>query len=264
MKRKWGQIYFLLFVMAVLVTPSYALDVYRWNIKGTVILEDGSAFAVIENERDRTVRLIQVGDTLDDGKVTRIERDRVVIILGDQEVVLQTGFQDGSGSPSAASAVSRGGTSQTLPPHPHLPVSPPVSKQNQTRAMTYNQEENDFKNLLTHEIMNLSRNPVPLSAEEHGLFIKDLSAAVSERNLVPQSGAYIKEDQERKITGMVAASDIQSMGISRGDLLIHINGIFLNSENRWGDVLSAVKDANLVTFSYLRGTEIHSQVLKKN
>lgn len=251
-------------LIVFLVSPSFGTGIYdKWNVKGTVILEDESAFAILENVKDRTIRLIQAGDTLDGVKVVRIERDRVIVIIDNQEAVLQAGIQPGTGSTSAASTTAAGGASQSMSQISHQLASPPRLNKTNARAIKFDKEENDFKKHLTEEMMSLSRTPIPLSPEDHEHLVNDLTSAVSDRYLEPQSAAYLKDNQEKKVTGIVAASDIQTMGISKGDLIIHVNGIFLSSQERWGDILDAVQNARLVTYSFVSGKDVHSRVLKK-
>ncbi len=93
----------------VVVPPPVIVPKVPLNVRliGTVVSPDNPSYAVLEDGRTRRQFLYRVGDfLLEDAKITRIDRNRVLISRGTEEIVLDlsgtTSSDSGSTVPPAA------------------------------------------------------------------------------------------------------------------------------------------------------------------
>ena len=78
----------------------------------------------------------------------------------------------------------------------------------------------------------------------------------------PLFAELVSEENKEVVGGVKAAAAIKTLGLQKGDVIFHINGISLDSEERWQDVLGVIQRAEMVSVGFMRGDEIHLNVFK--
>jgi hypothetical protein len=114
--------------------------------------------------------------------------------------------------------------------------------------------------LLEEELKRHLDSPAPISKADRQSMFEDLTQAVNQDKIVPDFSKLIIEGAEEPVRGLKTITAIQSMGLQKGDLILHINGISPESKKRWGDVFGVIESATLITYAYVRDKQLHLQV----
>jgi type II secretory pathway component PulC len=209
-----------------------AQTAFNWSLLGTVLVDNDHAMAILENKKSGQQKWVSVGTEIDRFKVTRISRNKVMVSDGSQEIILSSGTQGGS-----------------LPLSIHTPSAVNMAEVNKGQ---------DVDAILNEEFERHYQNPVPLPEADRRIMVKELSKVLTEGKIIPASYVVHIGEGEELVNGMKTVTNIQGMGLQGEDIIIHINGITPDSKERWDDIMSILRTAQLITLSFIREGRIYS------
>jgi len=184
---------------------------------GTVISKEIAPYAVIEDKRTRRQLLYRVGDFLtEDAKVTRIERNRVVVTRDDEEIILE---------PSSAPVTAPRAQPVAIPPtHSEVP-------------------END-------RIRQIGRTAWALDRIEVDQAVTNLPELMTKARVVPNFTEG-KPDGFR-IFAIREGSLYEKLGLQNGDILKRVNNIDVRDPQNLLHVFEQLKHASNITVDLVR------------
>lgn len=217
----------------ILVIPTRAEITLSWELKGTG-LDKNHAYAILQNKQTGKQQWVRVGEIIDEARVVRIERARVVLFDQSRKIDLLLAGLD----------------SDHIPPL----FSPPKDMGEQGK---------DINTFLSDEINRLMDKPVPMTENDRKKLVAELMKVQGEGKMVPASSTLVIGGGEEWLTGAKTTTDIKSMGLQKGDLIFLINGMSPDPDKRkWENIFDVLKRAKLIIFSYLHGEKLYSKVFE--
>lgn len=220
--------------LAVIASATYAEQAFNWDLKGTGLDKD-HAYAVLQNKETGKQQWVGVGEMIGEARVVRIERARTVIVdqnMGRIDLVL-AGLESDHITPLLSSPSDR----------------VEIGK--------------DMNGFLNDEVYRLLEKPVRMTENDRKKLVAEFMRVFNEGKLAPDSTTLVIGGGEEWIRGVKTATEIKSMGLQKDDLILQINGISPDSnEKKWEDIFDVLKGARLITFSYLHGDELDSKAFE--
>jgi len=205
------------------IVPKIPLNV---QLVGTVIRLDSPSYAVIQDNRTRMQLIYKVGDyLLDDAKITKIERNRVVIDRENEQVVLEIAL--------APVSTPMGRTSPSAPP------DHPMAMPHQPRR--------------GRGVQNISEGQWIMDRSEIDYAVNNLPEVMTKARVVPNfvdgksNGFRIFAIQEDSIYAKI--------GLQNGDILRRVNQIDVRDPQNFMQVFQQLKDESRITVDFVRNTE---------
>ncbi len=218
----------ILVLIGLWVDPSNGQALFVWDLRGTAVQND-HAYAMLENRDSGELTWVGVGESIDQATVVRIERDRVVLFGEDHHIVLTDQTGDGI---------------------------------DRRRGL-------GLDGLLSKEFDHLLKIPTLISETHRVRLLEEISRAYEQANLTPAATRLHITDivpGEEWVTGMRTAADLPAFGLQDKDLIIQINGISPRSyeyeETVRKTIFDVIKQAKLITVSYVRGEQVYSNVFE--
>ena len=261
-KHHWVKTAFLIIVLQTQVVygmvqsapPSQGIG---WGLQGIVLVDDGSAYALfITGGSNASEKWVKAGDYLGQYLIHRIEKNRVVVLDGELEILLYPG--DGITRPAAP----RSPPPVSAPPAPQLerPSPPPAKKDVPIDKVV--QLSRPLQEISSEQFEQNFQSPAALSSKDRQKAVSEITRAYQEGAMSPFFTQLVNEESKEVVSGVKAASAIKVLGLQKGDFIFHINGITLDSEERWHDVLEVIQGSEIVSVGFMRGDEVHLNVFK--
>ena len=206
------------------VCPSNGQTPFNWKLHGTA-LYDGHAYAILDHEDTGNLKWVGVGERIDQATVVRIERHRVVLFDPRRGHVILTDVSD--------------------------------SEINQIMGLDA---------LLNEEFNDLLKIPTLITENHHVRLLEEITQFYTQGKLTDAATrlpiVYIVPGEEW-VTGMRTTVDLPILGLQDQDIIIRINGISPNSsEETWKTISDVIKRAMLITVTFVRGGQVHSNVFE--
>ncbi len=223
-----------LFTLAAVI-ESHAQSTFGWNLKGTG-LDKGHAYAVLQNKETGKQQWVGVGQVIDEARVVRIDRARVVIIDQNNRLIdLSLAGLESEHTPPLLSS-------------PKDVVAP----------------GKDLNAFLIEEGKRILAKPLPTMTEaDRRKLVEEITRVFDQGKIIPASTTLVIGGGEEWVTGAKTTTNIKSMGLQEKDLIIAVNGISPDSDKKkWENIFEVIKGAKLIIFSYLREEELHYKMFE--
>lgn len=189
---------------------------------GTMVGNDAESYAVIEDSKTREQLLYRIGDILgEDGRITKISRNKVVVRRGGEEEILEVAFspQENKPAPQATPTMLTPSASSTLGTN--------------IRAAGKNRWVMDRR-----EIENA---------------VDNLPQLLTKARIVPNFSEG-KPDGFR-IFAITEDSLYAKIGLQNGDVLHRVNGIEVKDPQNFLKVFEQLKDESAITVDLVRNNQ---------
>ena len=202
------------------IVPKVPLNV---QLVGTVVHPDSPSYAVIQDNRTRRQLIYRVGDYLvDDAKITKIERNRVIVERDDEQIVLEISLAPVSTPMGRTSPDVMQSTPQPVPPR-------------------------------GRGIRQISEGQWVMDRAEIDNAVNNLPEVMTKARVVPNfvdgksNGFRIFAIQEDSIYAKI--------GLQNGDILKRVNEIDVRDPQNFMQVFQQLKDETRITVDFVRNTE---------
>lgn len=192
------------------------------TLLGTMVGTDNESYAVIEDNKTREQLLYRIGDIIgEDGRITQINRNKVVIRRGGEDEILEVAFSPEENKPA-----------------PH--ATPTVLTPSAPSAVGSN-------------IRAAGKNRWVMDRREIENAVDNLPALLTKARIVPNFSEG-KPDGFR-IFAITEDSLYAKIGLQNGDVLHRVNGIEVKDPQNFLKVFEQLKDESAITVDLVRNNQ---------
>jgi len=192
------------------------------TLLGTMVGNDNESYAVIEDNKTREQLLYRIGDLLgEDGRITKISRNKVIIRRGGEDEILEVAFSPEENKPA---------------PHATPTVLTPSASSN-----------------LGNNIRAAGKNRWVMDRREIENAVDNLPALLTKARIVPNFSEG-KPDGFR-IFAITEDSLYAKIGLQNGDVLHRVNGIEVKDPQNFLKVFEQLKDESAITVDLVRNNQ---------